>query len=282
MKKFFIDIGGTNLRSELTEQNRTIESETLCSSEIGLLEYIDRVIKRHPQIGVIGIAYAGQVDGGKILSAPNIDIDKYDIVSAIQKHYAIRSFIDNDLNCALRAEAAYWDEETIAVLYVGTGIGAAVMDHAHVVRGGANLAFEIGHIPYQTTPMRCGCGRNNCIELFASGSGMLKWCEHHQSDTPAHLEALKNSSDERDRWVAEAFEQALLHASGVLVTLANPKLLVLGGGVVQRNPYLVTLLREQLHRYGLEGSVRNLRIEMSALENGALAGAKLLEQEDRG
>lgn len=282
MKKLFIDIGGTNLRSELTLQNQTIESETLFSSEIGLLEYIDRVMKRHPQIGVIGIAYAGQVEGGKIRSAPNINIDKYDIVSTIRKRYGIVSFIDNDLNCALRAEAAYWDDDTIAVLYIGTGIGAAVMDHAHVIRGRSNLAFEIGHIPYRTTPLRCGCGRNNCIELFASGSGILKWCEYHQSDTSPHLEALKHSSDERDRSVAEGFEQALLHAAGVLVTLANPNLLVLGGGVVQRNPYLVTLLREQLHSYGLEGSTHNLRIEMSTLENGALAGAKLLEQEDRG
>jgi glucokinase len=277
VKKLFIDIGGTNLRSELCEGDQIVR-HTLPSSQIGLLEYIDREMRSHRDIDFIGIAYAGQVRGGKILSAPNIDIDEYDIVSVIEKRYGIRSSIDNDLNCALRAEAAYWGEDTIAALYVGTGIGAAVMDHGAIMRGGGNVAFEIGHIPYETSPLRCGCGRSNCIELFASGSGIGKWCEHYHITTPPYLKPLKNSSDEREQAVAKGFEKGLLHAAGVLVTLANPNILVLGGGVVQENRYLATLLRKELCDYALAASLSDLRIEISVLENGPLEGTKLLEQ----
>jgi len=140
------------------------------------------------------------------------------------------------------------------------------------------MAFEIGHIPYRESPLHCGCGRNNCIELYASGSGMAKWLKYYGSTHLPDLERLKEStSDEHS--VAIQFEEALLHAAGVLVTVANPEILVLGGGVIEQNPYLVTLLREKLKEYALAPALEGLRIEMSVLENAPLAGAKLLEDD---
>lgn len=270
MKKLFIDIGGTHMRSEVCEGDEVIR-DVLSSDEMGLLEYIDVHIALHPKIDFIGISYAGQVNKGVIVFAPNIHIDSYDIASEVEKRYGIPLVIDNDLNCAVRAEAAYWKSENIAALYVGTGIGAAVIDQGRLVRGSDNMAFEIGHIPYKPSPMVCGCGRSNCLELYASGSGIAKWLKHYGSSEEPLLSSLKASS------VREEFEEALLHAAGVLVTLSNPEILVLGGGVIEQNPYLVTLLREKLHFYALFPALQDLRIEISALENAPLQGAKLLE-----
>lgn len=270
MKKLFIDIGGTHLRSEVRDGD-TIIRETLCSDETGLLEYIDRVIEHHPRIDFIGIAYAGQVENGEILSAPNIHIDTYKIAQEVERRYGISLMIDNDLNCAVRAEAAYWKSQSIAALYVGTGLGAAVIDQGRIVRGSHNMAFEIGHIPYKSSPLVCGCGRSNCLELYASGSGIAKWLTHYEMEETAILSELQGSL------IAEEFEEALLHAAGVLVTLANPEILVLGGGVIEQNPYLATLLREKLHYYALFPALQNMRLEISALQNAPLEGAKLLE-----
>ena len=270
MKKLFIDIGGTHLRSEMQSRDTFIR-ETLSSSETGLMEYIDRVMEHHPHIDFIGISYAGQVDKGEILSAPNIHIDSYHIASEVERRYGIPLIIDNDLNCAVRAEAAYWESDNIAALYVGTGIGAAVIDQGRIVRGSHNMAFEIGHIPYKSSPLVCGCGRSNCLELYASGSGMAKWLEYYGSEEKAVLSSLQGNS------VREEFEAAFLHAAGVLVTLGNPEILVLGGGVIEENTYLATLLREKLHYYALFPALQNVRIEISALENAPFEGAKLLE-----
>lgn len=270
MKKLYIDIGGSHLRSEVRDGD-TIVRETLSSTETGLLEYIDRVMEHHPRIDFIGIAYAGQVENGEILSAPNIHIDTYKIAAEVEKRYGIALGIDNDLNCAVRAEAAYWKSQNIAALYVGTGIGAAVIDQGRIVRGSHNMAFEIGHIPYKSSPLVCGCGRSNCLELYASGSGIAKWLTHYGSTEEPVLSSLQGNS------VREEFEEALLHAAGVLVTLANPEILVLGGGVIEENPYLATLLREKLHYYALFPALQNVRIEISALQNAPLEGAKLLE-----
>jgi len=277
VKKLFIDIGGTHLRSEI-ESEEGILSDSVSSHEIGLLAYIDTQMVLHPQIDFIGISYAGQVNNGVIEASPNINIDQYDIVATIKSCYGIRSCIDNDLNCAVRAEASYWKSGSIAALFVGTGIGAAVIDEGRLVRGSRNMAFEIGHIPYRESPLHCGCGRSNCIELYASGSGMAKWLKYYDSDKQPDLHSLKES-DSNEHSIAAQFEEALLHAAGVLITLANPEILVLGGGVIDQNPYLVTLLREKLKEYALTPALEGVRIEMSVLENAPLAGAKLLEDD---
>lgn len=279
MKKLFIDIGGTHLRSEIVSEERTAE-DMVSSQEVGLLSYIDKQATLHPDISFIGISYAGQVNNGIITASPNINIDEYELASVVKSRYGIPLVIDNDLNCAVRAESAYWQSDNIAALFVGTGIGAAVIDHGSLVKGSRNMAYEIGHIPYQETPFFCGCGRNNCIELFASGSGIGKWLKYFGSDHDLDLNRLKNSDIEEERLIASRFEDAFLHASGVLVTLANPEILVLGGGVIEQNPYLGTLLEEKLKRYALNASLEGLRIEMSVLKNAPLEGAKLLETQN--
>lgn len=276
VKKLFIDIGGTHLRSEVWSE-REIFSECIGSKEFGLLSYIDRVMQKYPDISFIGISYAGQVNEGVLVASPNINIDEYDIVSAVKSRYGIALEIDNDLNCAIRAEAAYWKVDNIAALFIGTGIGSAVIDKGKLVAGSRNMAFEIGHIPYRDTPLLCGCGRSNCIELYASGSGISKWLTLYGRDQNPNLEQLKNSLVEDERSVAAEFERAVLHAAGVLVTLTNPELLVLGGGIVEQNPYLVSLVRENLKEYALKPSLKTLQIEKSVLENAPLSGAKLLE-----
>lgn len=277
MKKLYIDVGGTHLRGEIVVGSDRIE-ETLSSQEQGLMSYIDHVLLNHPDIDFIGISYAGQVYEGKILSSPNINVDETNIKETVFHRHGVRLEIDNDLNCAVMAEAQYWQSPSVAALYVGTGIGAAVIDGGRLVRGSRNLSYEIGHIPYRTAPFLCGCGRDNCIELFASGSGMKKHLHHYGSDRSVNLQRFKTSDIVHEKHIASEFESAFLHAAGTLVTVANPDFLVLGGGIVEENPYLIEYLKEYLPSCALAPSLQTLRIELSQLKNAPLLGTKLLEE----
>lgn len=279
MSKLYIDVGGTHLRCE-RHSGAGIVRETFDSTRIGLLAAIERQIERDGAIRFIGVSYAGQVRDGAILSAPNIEVDEPAIKQVIQERYGIRLEIDNDLKCAARAERDYWGVQSLAVIAVGTGIGSAVIDEGRLVRGYWNLAGEIGHIPYRETPFWCGCGRNNCLELYASGSGMRKWLDHYGNSGPCDLERFRASGDEVERRIAREFEEALMHGIGTLVTMHNPQLLVLSGGVIGENPYWKQLIEKKLEKYALKASLNGLRIEISALGDGPLEGAKLLEEED--
>ena len=91
------------------------------------------------------------------------------------------------------------------------------------------------------------------------------------------LEQLRDGTP-KHREIALAFETAWLHAAATLVTLYNPARLVLGGGIVEQNPYLQRVLTEGLDTYALKASLEGLDITVSDLENAPLEGAKLLER----
>jgi glucokinase len=274
--KLYIDIGGTHLRSELHSAEGII-TDSVFTTEHDLIEVLEKILKAHPDITFIGISYAGQVNRGEILSAPNIVLSRTGIKAYFESHYNLRLEIDNDLNCAIRAEAAYFKCDSVAALYIGTGIGSAFIDEARLVRGHNNLAFEIGHIPYRETPFTCGCGKSNCIELFASGSGLKRQLEFQGIDAKPDLMRFITSDDARERKIAGEFEKALLYAAGTLITIANPKMLVLGGGVIEKNGYLLDFVRENIDGFALGASLKEMEIVQSQLDNAPIIGARLLE-----
>jgi len=274
--KLAIDIGGTYLRSELYS-DQIIKKERLATASSDLIAVIETYLKHYPQIASVGISFAGQVSDGVILSSPNISVSHKNIKEYFETNYAVKLEIDNDLNCVIRAEAEYHQENYIAAIYVGTGLGAAVIDDAKIIRGSSNQSFELGHIPYKKAPFSCGCGKDNCIELFASGLGLERWIRYNNTIEPTQsievdLEQLKIEESE----IAVAFEKALLYAVATLITLTNPKVLVLGGGVIEKNPYLLGEIRERLSTEALSVSLHRVQIVPSSLSNAAMDGAKLL------
>lgn len=274
-----IDAGGTHLRAEIWSEDKLLVSLHSKSNEIGLYAWIKSILKEYPSIKTIGIAYAGQVEDGKIISSPNINIDKYEIKQTIESEYDISLKIENDLTCAVLAESQMHNSENICALYVGTGIGLGVIESNRVVRGKHNMAAEIGHIPYKEAPFVCGCGRSNCIELFASGSGIQKWIKYYKLDCEATLEALHKCEN---KTILEEFEKALVYAVGLTATLFNPEVLVLGGGITATNVYLNDIIKQQISNYTLPQALKDLKICLSAIDNAPLKGALLLKDCNNG
>jgi glucokinase len=145
------------------------------------------------------------------------------------------------------------------------------------VRGAYNMATEIGHIPYKKAPFSCGCGRNNCIELFASGSGLKKWTQHYKLECDHSLKSLKKCTNKD---IVKSFEEALVHASGVVTTLFNPEVLVLGGGIITANPYLKDIILQTISDHALPQALDGLKICTSTIEDAPIKGALLLKDYD--
>ncbi|WP_457607929.1 ROK family protein [Nitratifractor sp.] len=272
--KLAIDIGGTWLRYE------TVGEEELCgklpSREHDLLDFIGSMIRKHPQIDAVAVSFAGQVHDGTILSAPNITVSTPEIRDTVESRFGVRLLIENDLNSAALAESLYWEAPFLCALYSGSGLGAGIVEGGELLHGFRSLAGEIGHVPYRRAPFRCGCGKSNCLELYASGSGLAKWMEYEHCAEPVDLEALRQSSDPACRRIADDYLEALLHAAATLLTLCNPSHLILGGGVIRANDWVVDELRCRIGDYALAASLAGVRIELTRLEEASLEGAKLL------
>ena len=227
----------------------------------------------------MGIAFGGQVNDGIILSAPNIAIDKLDIKSYIESKYDVTLEIDNDLKVAALAEMAHiGKDESLILLYMGTGLGSAFVEKGKLIRGKNNLAGEIGHIPYKEAPFQCGCGKYDCLELYCSGSGIQKWIEYHGLRTEPTLQALQNDQNEAAQQILENFHHGVIFATSMLVTLFDPDHLILGGGVFMKNPYLKDIIQKGFLNHALAKSADTTKVTISTYENANLMGAQFLEK----
>lgn len=266
MSRAYIDWGGTHFRCVV----EGIVSYDKPTETTDIIKELEGLFYAHPSVEAVGISFAGQVERNIILSAPNIDVKELDL-NAVFKNKKI--FVQNDLKCALLAEAAYFNEQNIAALYVGTGIGSAYMSDGRLVGGHNNLAGEIGHIPYKDVGERCGCGKAGCLELTASGSA-LKRAAKKVGLERYELEYLKLSNVGRE--IAKEFEDGVGYAASVIITLLNPKILAIGGGIIKSNEYLADTIKTYALKNGFLKSVESCDIRVSKLENGSLDGARLL------
>lgn len=273
-----IDIGGTYLRYEIHDSNKVIKKAKLKSAQIGLCEFLEKILEQE-KIKTIAISYAGQVNRGKILSSPHIKIDRHNIKEYIEQKYGVKLYIENDLNCSVLAEADYFKAKDIVNIAVGTGLGLGVVSSGILIKGSDGIATELGHIPYKESPFNCSCGKNNCLELFASGSGLKLWEKYYKFQNFLTLEELQKSNDKNAIKISKEFQKALLYACGVVVTLFNPKIIVLGGGIIQSNPQLVNLIQKEIANYAMPLSTENLKIVKSHLEDASLKGAYLLMED---
>jgi len=231
-----VDIGGTFFRYKFNAIY-----EKLNTKEIDIIEKLTQLIdKFNPE--AVGISFAGQVNNGVILSAPNINIKTTDLKKIIK----IPFILENDMNCAVVAEREYFKSDNIIALYSGTGLGAGIIDNGKLIRGYKNLAGEIGHIPYKETPFICGCGKNDCLEFFASSK----------------IEEVGTFNE---------YKEALSKAVGILAALFNPEIIVLGGGYYLHHKFEID--KKYIPNFD------KVKLKITSLNDAPLMGAQILAKE---
>jgi glucokinase len=266
-------VGGTYLRAELYTNDRRENSFREKTINIGLVEWIEDILTQYNEIKSICVSFAGQVKDGVILHSPNINIDRLDIKNYFEDKFDVEFFIQNDLNCAVLAEANYFKSGDVCALYVGTGLGLGVVSSSKLISGVDGVATELGHMPYKESPFVCGCGKTNCVELFGSGSALIRWKKYYKLDEDLTLKELKDMKSE----IYKEFEKALLHAIATTITIFNPEILVLGGGIILNNPDLVETIKVKIKEYAIPIALENLKIQQTKLENATIKGALLLK-----
>jgi predicted NBD/HSP70 family sugar kinase len=171
------------------------------------------------------------------------------------------------------------------MLYLGGGatISAAVVVDGHIYRGARGLAGAIGHtvVPAAADVM-CRCGNVGCLEAVAGGAALARdgrlLAETGQS--PALAAVLAETRTVRPIDVTQAAEKgdpaarALLRRSGLLlgeglaplVSVFNPDLVIVGGGIARARAHVLAAVREAAYRHSLPAATRDLRIEPSAFD----------------
>lgn len=253
----YIDFGGTNFRYCFDDGELFI----LKSDDTELITFLESQIDLQNSIKKIFISFAGQVKNGKILSAPNIAIQNFNLGHYFYDKYSIEVFLENDLNCAAVYEySRHKDADVLALFYIGTGFGSAFVVGGKILSGKDNIAGEIGHTPFRKKGLKCGCGRDDCLELCVSGK------------------VLKGTFEYADEATKKEFLEGLAFAFHTVLNLFNPDLFILGGGVVKNNPFILDFLKEEYNNSSFKAIRSELKISISDIDDANIEGLKILSK----
>ena len=132
----------------------------------------------------VGISSGGRVNhkSGIIVDSTSLlpDWKEVHIKEAIEKSLDIPVAVDNDGNCSAVAEKIFGKARSVnnfISIALGTGIGGGIYTAGKLLRGENNYAAEIGHVTVNADGPACACGGCGCVELYASGSGLVRWAK---------------------------------------------------------------------------------------------------------
>jgi glucokinase len=299
-----IDLGGTKIAfGAVDEQGRLIEqirkdTETrggfgavIKEIAIGVGQLRDRCPT--PPVG-IGIGVAGQVDPetGGIVFAPNLDWHDAPLRAEVERECSMPATVVNDVRAALWGEwlfGAGRGVDDLICIFVGTGIGGGIVCDGKVLEGCSNTAGEIGHMTVDLRGPLCTCGNRGCMEALASGWAIARKAHERIKADPVRGEAISKMAGGKveeisAKTVVQAYNagdtlaieiigeaaEALSAGVAALVNAFNPCKIILGGGIIEGMPEMVSWVDTGVRSRALSAATSRLTIGSSKL--GSMAG----------
>lgn len=303
-----IDLGGTKVLAVLFDHRfRPIEKILERSRpELGLrrfsaklTEAAQRLARRARReritIRAVGAGCAGFVDAkrGVLVSCPNIPfIESFPIAERLAHATGLPALIGNDVQLGLYGEhrlgAARGARHAIG-LFLGTGIGGAVIIDGRLHLGASGLAGEIGHYLLDALGPLSGSQRygllddvvsRHAIAAQAAAMAAKQWAPHLFREAGANLleikagmlaRAIKRGDDKIEDLVrSRARIVGIVLAN--LVNFLSPDVVVLGGGLVEAlGDIIVPEAQRAMRRHALPEIARGVKILPAKLGDLAVA-----------
>ncbi|MFI7309597.1 ROK family protein [Streptomyces hygroscopicus] len=129
---------------------------------------------------------------------------------------------------------------------IGTGIAGAIGVGGRIDPGAHGSSGEIGHIVVRPGGPACGCGQSGCLETLASASAVGRAWADASGDPAADAADCAEAVPSGDpRAVAVWGEMVSALADGLVtaLTLLDPGVLIIGGGLAEAGETLFAPLR---------------------------------------
>ena len=299
-----IDIGGTKIAGGVVAVDGEIIDRTVVPTPVvedqeptvaAIREVIETLRARHPTVEAIGVGAAGLVEwpAGRLIWAPHNAYRQLPLRRLLYEGTGLPTVVDNDANAAAWAEVCFGAGAGVAhmvLLTVGTGIGGGLVLGGQLYRGADGLGAEIGHMTVDPEGDACACGNRGCLEAMVSGSALARAGRLAQlAGDPAAVtgEVVFQAAREGDPAAQELFARLgfwLGVGIASLVSLFDPELVVIGGGLAATGDLLLEPARAAMERYTFARPHRELPPVVPALlgHEAGLVGAAALALGARG
>jgi len=270
---FGVDLGGTNLRVGVVDDDGTIAAQRRLATPAVLDDIVATIASGVEELGAVrpgavglGVGAAGMVDrDGAIHYSPNIAaFRRAPLAALLTDALAMDVRVDNDANVAALGELVHGAARgcsDVVLVTLGTGVGGGIVVNGAVLRGGHGFGAEVGHFQIDPDGPQCACGERGHWEAMASGTalGALGRAHAAAGDLPEVLARAGGVVDRIDGTlvgdVAQDGDPSALavlrayarHVATGLVGLVNvfdPELVVISGGLVELGDVLLDPIRE--------------------------------------
>lgn len=272
-----IDLGGTNIAAGIVDELGSIKHEKSCATRVEkepheiindmislVLNILEESHMKLSEIRAIGIGIPGLADKeGNVIFCVNLGWKNVPLRKMLETALNKPVYIDNDATVAALAEyesGSMKNCKSGLMLTLGTGIGGGIILNGEVYSGFNGVGSELGHIVVGENFYNCNCGRNGCLETFASSTAIIKYTKKLIQEMDGNTIIIEKAegninnitakiifdcAKEGDR-IANLAVSRLIKYLGIgilnIINFLDPEIIVLGGGVAGAGQYLLDLI----------------------------------------
>ena len=242
-----VELGGTKCVVILASgPERILARETVPTTTpdetLGRLGDILSRWKTGQGFSALGIASFGplDLDAGTIASTPKPGWQGAEVKRTLERPAGVPAMFDTDVNGAALAEMRWGSgqgTQDFAYVTVGTGVGVGLIVNGKPTRGFAHC--ELGHIRVARLPGDTFVGscpfHGDCVEGLAAGPSLK-----------ARVGGRVVADLAQDDPIWDSVAWALAQLCHSIVCAAAPRVIAIGGGVIENQPHLLGRIEEML------------------------------------
>lgn len=243
------DLAGT-VRSRLSVRTKAVDAMARIQELAGL------ATKLLGDAGISASQLTQTVIGSPGVYDPKLDTltltgrlsgwDSPAVLLALRDEFGPALMIENDVDAAALAERVHGhgrDVDSFAFVSVGTGIGMGLVLDGKLRHGSHGVAGEIGYLPFAegTGSDARDARKRGSFDASASAAAVVRAARRAGVRGASSAEKVFAAAERGDAVAAEVVaEEALLVAKAVctVITVVDPDLIVLGGGIGQAPGFL--------------------------------------------
>ncbi len=267
-----IDIGGTNIKAAIIEENRSnIEVlaktgfpftkytfDVLCEKiNSAVLQLLEGLHLTKDDLTSVGVGVPGSVDasGKVLLIAHNIEYLDAPIVDELSKYFPGKPVLmDNDANVAALAEyykGVFSGRKCAILLTLGTGLGCGMIINGKLFNGGQNHGCEVGHLPFNYDGYPCTCGLTGCMEVYTKTAWLINEAKEKLGEEYTDAKMVIDAAKSGNKKAVDIFNTYVDNLStiiGGLCSFIDPEIVALGGGISESGNILYDSIKERVSK----------------------------------
>lgn len=304
-KALGVDIGGTNTVFGLVDRNgNCVSANSIPTRSFERPEDLVSAIFKSVQGEMDGNTFAGIGIGapngnyfnGTMEHAPNMPWQgTVSFAKLFGDQFSAPAFVTNDANAAAIGEQLFGSakgKNDVVVVTLGTGVGGGIIIGGKLIYGHDGFAGEIGHAIVEPEGRSCKCGRQGCLETYASVTGIVrtarKRLKEDNSESILHqwkgeeltgkrIAEAAYTGDELTLDIFDFTAQKLGLGLANTAAVTNPQAIVFLGGLAGAGDVLLKPTKRYFESYLLNVLQDKVEFLTTGLkENAAVIGAAAL------